>query len=63
MPVSALQTHIIDLVGLSTLIFVLIVWLRRSRAHFALAGVGILGMLYLGARALGLELTGACRTS
>jgi uncharacterized protein (TIGR00159 family) len=57
MPSSALQTHIVDLIGLSALIFVLIVWLRRSRAHFALAGVGILGVLYLGARALGLELT------
>ncbi len=54
---SAIDTYILDLVGLAALFWVLIAWLRRSRAHFALVGLGILGVLYLGARALGLELT------
>jgi DNA integrity scanning protein DisA with diadenylate cyclase activity len=54
---SALPIQIIDVVGLAALFFVLIVWLRRARAHFALVGLGLLGVLYLAARALGLELT------
>ncbi len=51
--------YLLDVVGLSALYWVLIVWLRRSRAHFALVGLALLGLLYLGARAAELELTAA----
>lgn len=49
--------YLLDVIGLSALFWVLVVWLRRSKAHFALVGLAVLGVLYLGARAAELELT------
>ncbi len=48
---------LLDLGLVTTLLFLGIVWLRRSRARFAFITVAIAGVVYLFARRLGLELT------
>lgn len=48
---------VLDAVIVSLFLWAGIVWLRRTRARLALLGLGILGAVYLLARALSLELT------
>jgi uncharacterized protein (TIGR00159 family) len=50
-------TDLIDIALVAVLVYALIVWGRGARAHLALAGIGILGCVYLLARQLGLGLT------
>ncbi len=46
-----------DLALVALIFWVLIAWLRRTRARFALLGLSILGLVYLLARTFGLQLT------
>ncbi len=48
---------LIDIALVAVLLYALIVGLRGARAHLALAGIGMLGVVYLLARQLGLALT------
>jgi uncharacterized protein (TIGR00159 family) len=48
---------LIDVLLVAFLIWIGIVWLRRSRARFALAGIAIVGVIYLLASRLELQLT------
>jgi diadenylate cyclase len=48
---------LIDILLVAALAYAAIEWLRRARADLALVGIGILGIVYLLARQLGLGLT------
>ena len=48
---------VVDVLLVGLLLWLAIVWLRRSRARFALIGVAIVGLIYLLARRLDLEMT------
>jgi diadenylate cyclase len=48
---------VVDILLVTLLLWVVIAWLRRSRARFALAGIAIVGLVYLVASRLRLELT------
>ena len=48
---------LIDVAIVTLLLWMLIVWLRRTRGRFALIGLGIVFALYLVAQQLGLQLT------
>jgi uncharacterized protein (TIGR00159 family) len=50
-------TDLLDVAIVAAMIFVGIVWLRRSRARFAALGIGLVGALYLVVSRLDFELT------
>ena len=50
-------SDVVDVTIVAILLWALIVWLRESRARFAIAGLAIVFGLYLLAQQLGLQLT------
>ena len=50
---------VLDILIVSTLVYTLVAFLRRTRASFVAVGLGILAMLYVVARALDMQLTAA----
>ena len=50
-------TDLIDIAIVAAMIFVGIVWLRRSRARFAALGIGLVAVLTLAVSRLGFQLT------
>ncbi len=50
-------TDLVDIAVVSIFLWAAILWLRRTRARAALAGLAILGLVYLAARQLDLRLT------
>ncbi len=50
---------LLDIALMSTLIYMLIIWFKQSKAFFVLIGIFIVGVVYLAARELNLQLTAA----
>jgi diadenylate cyclase len=48
---------VVDILLVTTLLYIGVVWLRRTHAALVAFGILVLGAVYLGARALGLQLT------
>lgn len=48
---------VVDIVLVTTLVSTAVVWIRRTQAALVAIGILLLGLLYLAARALGLQLT------
>ncbi len=52
-------TDLLDICLMSMVVYLLIIWFKRSKAVFVLIGIFIVGLLYLAARELNLQLTAA----